>query len=347
MNKKLLTVVVGAALSAGAMITAQADVVLYGHFHMSMDRIDNDTTKQSYMASNSTRFGIKGSEDLGGGMKAIYQMESGVFNADEGDGGLGATLRNTFMGLSGAWGSAKIGRTDTPTKTLYRKVDRFNEEVGDLRTTVGNKGNFDARVNNMAIYESPKIAGGLTFAALHTSNSGDEAAVNTADKVTSASVIWDKGPVFAGAAYQVQGNSTGTEDPSNIRLVGRFDFGMGDVGGLYDRSSDLSGVSGRDQDVYGIFGSVKIGGATRFKAHYVRAKDVDGTAATDGTKLYALGIDHNLGKKTRVYANYAKSSNDSGANYAVATGGAGHGDTLGATTGLDISGISVGMVIDF
>lgn len=348
MNKKLLTIAVGTALSAGVMITAQADTVLYGHFHMSLDRLDNDVVKDSRISNNASRIGVKGNQDLGGGMKAIYQLETGVVALDEGTGGLGGTLRNSFIGLSGPWGTVKVGKHDTPTKDLGRKLDRFNEEIGDARNIYGAGGAFDPRPSNMVRYESPKIAGGLTFNALHAGNNGAEQPLpNTAEKVTSANVIWDQGPIFAGLAYAVNGNATGTEDSTSIRAAGRFDFGMGDVGGLYERMSDLSGVSGRDQDVYGVFGSIKVGSVSRVKAQYFKAKDIDGTAAVDGGKLMAVGFDHNLGKTTRVYVSYAKIKNDSGATYNITSSNGGHGEVLPVSAGRDSSAISTGMVIDF
>src|SRR3989304_1240195 len=92
MNKKLLIAAVGAALVAGPMMAAQAAPTVYGHFHMSLDRYDNGkdatsagSTERGVMNSNSSRFGIKGDEDLGGGLKAIYQVEGGVFAADDGN----------------------------------------------------------------------------------------------------------------------------------------------------------------------------------------------------------------------------------------------------------------------
>src|SRR5687767_9876959 len=115
MKKKLLVAAVGSVIFAGSL-AAQAAATLYGHIHMSWDRIDNDSTTQierSSMESNSSRFGLKGDEDLGGGLKTIFQVESGGFGADEGTGGFGATLRNTFIGFSNnAWGTVKFGRHD-------------------------------------------------------------------------------------------------------------------------------------------------------------------------------------------------------------------------------------------
>ncbi|MEK7207402.1 MAG: porin, partial [Pseudomonadota bacterium] len=114
MNKKILMAAVGMALVAGPMVAAHAaSATVYGHMHMSMDRYDNDVNEEGMMSNNSSRFGFKGDEDLGGGLKAIYQAESGVFTIDEGS-GFGGTLRTTYMGFAGSWGTVKFGRHDTP-----------------------------------------------------------------------------------------------------------------------------------------------------------------------------------------------------------------------------------------
>src|SRR3990167_6336854 len=110
MKKKLLMAAVGAALVVGPMVAANAAATLYGRFHLSMDRQDNGgdpAIEQGLISSNTSRFGIKGDEDLGGGLKSIYQMETS-FTADEGGGSLAG--RNTFVGLAGEMGTVKIGR---------------------------------------------------------------------------------------------------------------------------------------------------------------------------------------------------------------------------------------------
>src|SRR3990167_6819734 len=139
MNKKLLIAAVGAALIAGPMLAAQAAPTVYGHFHESLDHYDNGgspSTENGLLNNNSSRFGIKGDEDLGGGLKSIYQVESGAFVAVEGTSGFSGALRNTFMGFAGRLGVVKFGRHDTPYKDLGRKFDNFNEQVGDMRNFI-------------------------------------------------------------------------------------------------------------------------------------------------------------------------------------------------------------------
>src|SRR3990167_6723429 len=363
MNKKLLMVAVGAALVAGPMLAAQAETKLYGHFHMSLDRFDNDTNEDGRVSSNSTRIGVRGTEDLGGGLKSIYQLETGVAAIDEGTGGLGGTLRNSYVGFAGDWGAVKVGRHDTPTKDLNRKLDRFNEEIGDARNFIG-AGVSDARVSNMIRYESPSF-GGATVTVQHTSNdaSGTTSTVTAApgsvtttttgeatasvQKSTSANLLWTSGPLFAGLAYEEQGSTT-SDNPTDLRLAGRYDFGDFDVGLFWETMSDLVGVSGVDQDVLGVLASFKFAN-NRVKFQWYDADDIDGTAAEDGAKLWAISLDHLFSKTTRAYVSYAKVENDNGTTaYNIASANGGHYEALPATTlGASVTGFSAGMVIDF
>ena len=80
MNKKLIAAAIAAAMVAPA---AYAQATLYGKFHTSIDKNDNDSYDEDNWEVNSraSRLGVKGSEDLGGGLKAIYQLEVNV-NSD-------------------------------------------------------------------------------------------------------------------------------------------------------------------------------------------------------------------------------------------------------------------------
>ena len=368
MKKKLLMAAVGAALVAGPTVAVHAAPTLYGHFHMSLDRFDNDTTEDGRVSSNSTRIGVRGTEDLGGGLKSIYQLETGVTQLDDGTGGsagaqlgLGGQLRNSFVGFAGDWGAVKVGRHDTPAKDLNRKLDRFNEEIGDARNIIG-AGAFDARVSNMIRYESPSF-GGATVTVQHTSNdaSGTTSTVTAApgsvtttttgeatasvQKSTSANLLWTSGPLFAGLAYEEKGSTT-SDNPTDLRLAGRYDFGNFDVGLFWETMSDLGGIAGVDQDVLGVVASFKFAN-NRVKFQWYDADDVDGTAAEDGGTLWAIGLDHLFSKTTRAYVSYAKAENDSGAARNIASGNGGHGEVLAATVGANVTGFSAGMVIDF
>jgi predicted porin len=349
MKKKLLMAAVGAALVAGPMLVAQAETKLYGHFHMSMDRFDNDTREEGVMANNSSRFGIKGDEDLGGGLKAIYQVESGIFNADEGTSGFGNPLRNTFVGFTGAFGTVKLGRHDTAYKDLGRKLDNFNEQVGDMRNFIGNAGAYDNRVSNMIRYESPNFSG-FNAVVQNTSNTGAEcpttACANTANKDTSLGVNWSAGPLFLGAAWNEVGNTGSNNDTTGMRLAGAYTMNDFTFGLLWESLSDIGGTSGADRDAMGLVAAMKMGN-NKFKFHWLDADQLDNTANSGGD-MWAIGVDHIFSKTTLVYLNYASASNDSAATFGTASGPAGHGDSLAtAVAGSDNTVFSAGYIINF
>ncbi len=154
MNKKLVNLAVAAAMAAPA--AAMADAVLYGKLNVAIDYVDQDNRLTFDRAGNpvfadgfdgwglsgnqgtrpwnsnpynllvgnnngpSNRIGVKGSEDLGNGLKAIYQVEFGIDLTDTNNravsGSESVTMRNSYVGLAGNWGTFLMGRHDTPLK---------------------------------------------------------------------------------------------------------------------------------------------------------------------------------------------------------------------------------------
>ncbi len=352
MNKKLLIAAVGAALVAGPMLAAQADTTVYGHFHESLDRYDNGgTTEKGLLNSDSSRFGIKGNEDLGGGLKAIYQVESGIFGADDGSGGstavqlgFGGQLRNTYLGFAGSsWGSVKFGRHDTPVKDMSRKIDAFNEEIGDLRNEVG-YGSFDNRVSNMMRYDSPSF-GGIQFALLYGASE-----VNTDVRTTSGNVTWAQGPIYLGLGYEkLEAHSSALKDANDMRLVGMFnvtsDFYLA---AIYDNVNNLGNTDGNDGKTWGLGAGFKMAN-NLFKFQYAKADKTDKSATDNGAKAWVVGVDHNFSKTTKVYFDYAKVTNNAGAAYNISSSTGGHGTVAvpPVALGKDPKGYSLGMVVNF
>ncbi|WP_372523485.1 porin [Sulfuricaulis sp.] len=371
MNKKLLIAAMGATLVAGPMLAAQADTVVYGHFHESMDNYDNGgaaaarttivpaatipavtDTSNGLLNSNSSRFGIKGNEDLGGGLKAIYQVESGVFNADDGSSGFGNTLRNTYMGFAGSsWGSVKFGRHDTPVKDMSRKIDAFNEEIGDLRVGIG-YARFDNRASNMVRYDSPSFSGIQAAVLYSTSEANTDVSPSAAPTtgITSGNVTWSQGPIYLGLGYEVHNyHNSNLKEESDMRLVGMFNITPEFyVAAIYDKVSNLLGLDGIDGSTWGIGAGFKMAN-NLFKAQYAKVDSVDTANPDDGATVWAIGVDHNFSKTTKVYLDYAKADNDVGQNVNVSSSYAGHGTSsvpaVGA--GKSPSAVSLGMVVNF
>lgn len=190
MNKNILAIAIAAAVAAPSAFAA---ATVYGVAHMGVAHQDGIATPAgdasgASVLSNSSRIGIKGSEDLGAGLKAIYQMEfsvnmdgetNGNTNANNvgntnGQSGLGGQARNTFLGLQGGFGAVMLGRLDSPIKNVSRKYDLFGDQIGNSRnilapsayvqtpTTVSHVNAttlVDGRHSNVMAYQTPKMGG--------------------------------------------------------------------------------------------------------------------------------------------------------------------------------------------
>jgi predicted porin len=151
----------------------------------------------------ANRLGGKGSEDLGNGLKAIYQIEFGLNVAD----GSSVSYRNSFAGLAGDWGTVLVGRHDTPLKISTGKLDLFSDTMADYNGTIGF---HDVRAPTTVAYISPSF-NGLSFAAAsHTGGGGTVGPDNVNNDSISAAwslaLIYSNGPFYGSAAYEVFGN---------------------------------------------------------------------------------------------------------------------------------------------
>ncbi|MCW3479900.1 porin [Neisseriaceae bacterium JH1-16] len=176
MNKKLIALLL-ATLPAAAM----ADVTLYGDIEASIengkalnynqrDAAGNPTLKNvSKIDDTGSYIGFKGNEDLGNGLKAIWQVEQGLnIDGTSGDGsgnGYGGTFatRDSFVGLSGGFGTVKLGKISTYLNSDMEKMDPWIYGAGNngLYTMTFN----DGRLKNSIRYDAPAIVPGLKISA--------------------------------------------------------------------------------------------------------------------------------------------------------------------------------------
>jgi predicted porin len=166
------------------------------------------------------RIGVKGSEDLGNGLKAIYQVEFQVALADKNgyiaDGELhngsndAVKMRNSFVGLAGDWGTLLVGRHDTPEKIATAKLDLFADTLADYNSTLGFA---DVRADNTIAYISPSFSGFQFAGAVIPSGGATPVGWGTAGEspdgiadAWSVAGIYSNGPFFASASYEVLGD---------------------------------------------------------------------------------------------------------------------------------------------
>jgi len=364
--KKIIVAAVAAAIIAPAVSMA-AGPVLYGRIHTSVDYNDNggkSSQNESYddwsLQTNSSRIGVKGSEDLGNGMKVGYLIEWGVDM--DGDGG-DLTERNRAITLSGDWGTALAGKWDTPFKSVGRKFDIIgNEKVGDVRAI---NGDLDLRTQNTLAYVTPNMGGfSATLAyvfdgaqdGLQNIGDADYSDDNSDNNAYSFNAIYNNGPILIGMGYinlndDGQNSRTNTDTQEAWRVGGSYAFGDFKVMASYVDFDNLGFDKDEDPSVWTVGGSFKMGNNTLALQYADRDKsgakdDVTGHKLKDGSDMWTIGLDHAMSKRTSVYANYASLSNDKDSKRAPWRGN-GHGATADAAYDEDADSFSVGILHKF
>ncbi|UCG19389.1 MAG: porin [Thiotrichales bacterium] len=358
MNKNVLAIAIAAAVAAPSAFAA---ATVYGIAHMSVDAVQNakngaSTTENgsvNSLSSNSSRLGVKGSEDLGAGMKAVYQFETTIaFDGDAKYSGFDGQ-RNSFVGLGGGFGTVLLGIHDTPYKTLARTYDLFDSRIGDTRTLTRPAGTatmgFDERPQNLVAYVSPSFNGIQATLAYVADEKNSKSTANDATAF-SAGVGYRAGKLKADLAYETHAkglNSTAAnaKSMSGVRLGAAYDFGMVTLNGFYaNQDVAVAADNVKARNIYGIGAGVKVGAAGVAKAQYYVSDKYN--SADNGASFIAVGYDHNMSKNTTVYAAYALTDNANAASYQV-NGGGGHGETTSVNAGKDPSAFSVGVIHKF
>lgn len=350
MKKSLIALAVAGAFAAPAM-AATSNVDIYGVIKSSYDYIDTDAPagvadgNVTKISSNSSRIGFKGSEDLGGGLKAVWQWETALTTDTS---GAPTSNRNTFVGLAGGFGTFLVGTHDTPYKLATGSLDVFSDTMGDYNTIMGNVNGtnlFDLRGPNVWAYISPTFSG---FHAAIARVNADEAGAPAADPdAWSVAGIYNNGPLFASLAWEkhedgVAGSVAGSQLDAWKLGVG-YKFGDFKVGLGYESLDDDAGATVNDRNAWFINGAYAMGPIT-LKAQYASAGDGD-TAADTSADYWAIGADYKLSKRTKVYALYASTDNDAAGTYT--TGGAGAGGIYAPAAGTDPSVLSIGIEHSF
>lgn len=363
MKKKLITLAVASTLATAAAVSAPAfadtsNVNVYGVANMSYDLTNNGAVGTNKVSSNQSRLGLKGSEDLGDGLSAVWQIEQGI-NIDNSGAGNGLATRNTFLGLSsGSMGTALLGRHDTPYKIAIRGLDLFADTIADNRGLMGSTagsalpGVHDARLTDVVAYISPAMSGFTGAIAYVAGAEATTTAAQIKGDAWSMAGMYGNGPINASLAYQVidagtAGTGTmggfgglGANDKAKAwRLGGGYTMDAITVNAAYEKTSNtVGGASAGGQNNWYLGGKYSFGNDA-VKLAYTRAGDVQATTNT-GAKQWALGYDHSMSKRTTLYALYTRLNNDTFAGYGLATS---TGATAAAAAGQDPSAWSFGM----
>lgn len=321
MKQKLIALAIASALSAPAFAD-NANVEVYGKAFLTFDQHDTGVAGAASamrVNTNASRFGVKGSEDLGDGLKAVYQYEVQIDADGNGGNGLGNGSRNTFVGLQGNFGKVVLGIHDTPFKVAHNKIELFDNTTSWSSTNVIGRSagkNYNTRQKNMVQYWTPKM-GALSAAFMY---SPDEAKTTTKNaSIMSMSGTFEQDAIYASVGYESRADVVvGTTD-SAFRLVGKFDLADAWVGAMFENiktnTSATTSVTGKNVEVVG---GVKLG-AGSLAATFAKAGSTAATgAAANDVNLLAVKYAYKFSKRTEAFAAYA-SQKTNGATSVTAT----------------------------
>jgi general bacterial porin, GBP family len=318
-TKNLLKPAAAAVLAAGACSAwAQSSVTLYGIVDTAVERASNGSgvsvTRLVSGQGSASRLGFRGTEDLGGGLRAIFNLEAAV-NADTGSGAAaGGGLmfnRQSWVGLAGSWGQVTLGRQFRPEARAVFGMDPF--DAGSVASPPNTYANTVFRSDNAIVYETPRIAGfvGRVMYAFGERAGGVPGALDD----VGASLQYYNGPLYLAYGYDSLRNATATDRRTWHSVGGSYDFGAAKLYGAYRIREE--GAANLDEANYWIGVGVPIGPLT-LQATVGRVNDK--TVLNRDAKGYSFGAEYLLSKPTDLYVRYAKLRNQNGATFGLDNG---------------------------
>ena len=339
MQKKIIALAVAGLMSGAAF--AQSNVTISGNVFMGYDsnKTSGGTATTGFgtvnrVTDHSSNLNFNGSEELGGGMKAVFQIDTRFGLDTTGSPWSGG---NSWAGLSGNWGRLVAGKNDLHYNELAGGIGAMR--VRSLQSLLGHGIMSEVngvaitprtRSNNVIMYDSPTMSGFDIKVAASTAPfaaaEGGQAADGSRGSAWNFVAKYANGPINAGYSYwqnnEEGGNGatagTAASDQRSNRIWGRYTMSNGLALGLgYDSSKYDNDVTANTnwvkRNAWQATGQYTMA-AHAFYLQYAKAGNTSGAGAADsgsGAKAWMLGWDYALSKRTNVGVSYTEVKNDS------------------------------------
>ena len=312
MKKSLIAL---AVLAASGAAMAQSSVTLFGIVDTGVGYVNKDTAGNSRYGlgtsgASTSRLGLRGTEDLGAGLKAGFWLEGEIFGDDGNNAGFNFKRRST-VSLSGGFGEVRLGRDLVPTFSKALSYDLFGATgIGQFmgfRNWAAGAGSDDngIRANNLISYYTPNFGGfnaGLGYAFDEKQTVGT---ANNVGRYVGGYVAYDNGPLSVSLGLAQQKTAIGliSTDRDELTLGASYNFGVAKVIGLAQQTKYSPNVgSDRKYNSYAVGVSAPVGGVGEVKLQYAL---YDQKAIDSKAHQITLGYVHNLSKRTSLYGNLA------------------------------------------
>lgn len=318
MKKSLIAL---AVLAASGASFAQSSVTLYGVADIYLASVKDGGATKTVLNSGgvaASRYGFKGTEDLGGGLKANFLLENG-FDIDNGAGTPGqAFSRYAYVGFSGGFGEVRLGKVGTPYDDITGASNAAFDSALSPNAGIWKSGGYNWNPSNGFYYATPAM-GGFSGALSHSLN---EKAVGGLQS-TAFNVVYAGGPLMVGLAYQVDKTYQATTENKFTRLNASYDLGVVKLLANYGRADadtvriaavaanptavpPVLAVAGLNQQVltneWQIGVDYPVSSVLTLSGGYARSKDDATVGYADATrKGFGLAAAYSLSKRTTVY----------------------------------------------
>lgn len=340
MKKTLLA----AALFAGFAGVAQAEtsVTLYGlidtgigYNRVEMRDSAGDKQKATRVGfiggvQSGSRWGLRGSEDLGDGLRAVFVLESG-FGSGNGDSLQGGRLfgRQATVGLaSDSWGHFDLGRQTNIASKYFADIDSFGGSFDQANIGMGISSTNTVRYDNMAMYQTPSFSG-FQFGIGYSFNTNDKDITNNNwrtsnnDRALTTGLHYANGPLTVALSYDSINTSNVRNDdvtPRVYAIGAAYDFDVVKLSLAYGRTENgwIGGLnaSGMKENFDNTVPAIEVDDGFRANSYLVGLSAPIGAASKvfgswqrvsvnregETMNVYSLGYTYDLSKRTNLYA---------------------------------------------
>jgi predicted porin len=338
MKKSLVAL---AVLAASGAAMAQSSVTLYGWLDEYVGSVKTDSASGSLTNTvlssggvNGSRWGLKGTEDLGGGLKANFNLQQG-FSLDTGGASNGSGFkgsgtpgfnRQAWVGFSGDFGAIRLGRMTSPFDDAEGASDAvFDSALSPMNsvfrtTSTGTSlipnvtvSGYDKYLSNTVQYLSPGMSGFKLYGSYSLGE--DKTATANATGETSLAVTYADGPLSGEFAYQtLKTNVVNASDKNFLRLGAAYAFGPAKLKGTYGKAGNVGNKSSAEATEWQLGLDYSVSPAFTLSGSFAKSTDNStlSTAAANGAggsgevarDGVGFGGAYTLSKRTYLYGGY-------------------------------------------
>jgi predicted porin len=281
------TLIALAVLAASGAAMAQSSVTLYGIADLWVGKTKGQDTVLGNGGISTSRLGFKGSEDLGGGLSAIFTFEQKLQLTDGGTNAPTTFDRQAIVGFTGGFGTVKLGRGWNAMDDVFGLSNSGFDSALSANATWLNS--YNGAANAQLYYATPEFAG--FTAAVSTQLKGNA----TAGKLSAFNVTYATGPIAVALGYE---KDEANGDQKGTMINGSYDLGMAKLLASYYNTDNTGGIAGAEVNSFQLGADVPLSSALTLSVGYASSKPKGGESDSG----FGVAASYSLSKRTSIYA---------------------------------------------